>query len=97
MGEDDGTVYLKNVYLSQYLYATKDKFPNDPRYRKIALAPKKQTGEFKWKFIPYTQRFSHVQNVAYEEYFEHSCGYNEPLIYTMCLSKDKMSYQVTKC
>jgi hypothetical protein len=98
--EDGDLVYLKNVHLGQYLYATEDKFPGYSSYRQMALAPKRQTGVFKWKFLPYNGSFDHflVQNIAFEENFETSCGHGTSQVSTICTTKSaNFWFSVEKC
>jgi septin family protein len=96
---DDDSVYLKNVLLGQYLYATEDKFPSYSQYREMALAPKRQTDEFKWKFLPQddTGNKFFVQNVAYEENLSPNSMYSTSTIWTMCTYKGTYQFTVQKC
>jgi hypothetical protein len=103
-GEDGNSVYLKNVHVGQYLYATEEKIPGYSGKRKIVLAPKEQTEEFKWQFAPQDHSCTTfmVQNVAYKnENIAISCGRNKWPIWTMCTTEDtrisRFEVLVKKC
>jgi hypothetical protein len=77
LSEDGDSVYLKNVHLDQYLYATTGTYNlYSSSYRRMDLAPKSKSDAFQWKFIPSDNPVSmlHVQNFEYATYLmTHSC------------------------
>jgi hypothetical protein len=93
--EDGGSLYLKNVYLGQYLYATEDRIGLSSAYLKMAFGQKENSDRFKWVFIPDDDTGSRiaVQNVKQKKLIELSCGHSDSLIYTVCSSTGTSDWQ----
>jgi hypothetical protein len=91
--EDGESVYLKNVLLGQYLYATEDRYKIGSSNMKLAFGRKENSGRFKWVFLPEDNSVSwfFVQNVKQTTRIERECGYRKSPIDTVC-SSSKTGY-----
>jgi hypothetical protein len=85
--EDGKSVYLKNILLDQYLYATEDQIHSDSANKKMAFGRKENGDSFKWVFLPKDNIDSwfFVQNVEQKASIEWACGPSKAKIRAACL------------
>jgi hypothetical protein len=88
---DGEAVYLKNVDLDMYLYATDEQFPKyhnaELEAKKIHLGPKNETDPaFRWKFVPIECFRMLVQNIGNSLNLEWACASNNNPTKAICLS-----------
>jgi hypothetical protein len=86
--EDGESVYLKNVYRGQYLYATENRFGGDSRYRETFFGRKEYSDRFKWIILPpdSNANYFYVKNVKQNTRIEHRCGHSTSSTATVCAS-----------
>jgi hypothetical protein len=86
--EDGESVYLKNVYRGQYLYAKEALFGTDSSYRETFFGGKENSDRFKWMILPTDSNanYFYVKNVRQNTRIEQACAHSTSSTYTVCTS-----------